>query len=76
MKRHIVVFESSHEEENHAGLDFRLERQALPSGAIVLALVLGDGFLVVDGQFHTKREIVRFAESQSGYRSGYLAEDL
>lgn len=76
MKRHIVVFESSYEDENPVGLDFRLERQALPSGAIPLALVLGDGFLVVDGQFHTKREIVRFAESQSGHRSGYLAEDL
>ena len=70
MKREIVVFERDerHTDNEMPELDFRLMRQALPSGSCPLAFVQGDEFPVQAGQWFSENEVTTFAETQSGYR--------
>jgi hypothetical protein len=73
MRREIVVFERNLAQYGDVDpkpeLDFRLVRQALPVGAQPLAIVTGEGFNIVDGQFYTRDEVRKFAEEQSGYNA-------
>jgi hypothetical protein len=73
MRREIVVFERDLADPEASTaepkLDFRLLRQALPSGSQPLAVVTGDGFQIADGQFYTREQVRVYAEKQSGYRA-------
>ena len=70
MLRDIVVFERDerHTDSGKAELDFRLVRQALPAGAVPLAVITRHGFSVVDGVCFSADEVESFGAEQSGYR--------
>ena len=70
MLRDIVVFERDerHTDNGKAELDFRLVRQALPTGSVPLAIVSHHGFTAIDGTCFTAGEAEQFAAEQSGYR--------
>lgn len=71
MKRAIVVFERDerHTDNGKPELDWRLIRQALPSGSSPLAIADHDGFTVHCGQDFYTEEVIALAETQSGYKA-------
>lgn len=71
MIREIVIFETNQFNEGDPApkLDFRLLRNALPSGVSPLAIADRHGFHVSEGQHFSAAEVSAFAEKQSGYRA-------
>lgn len=69
INRKIVIFEKDerHTEIGEPKIDFRLIRQALPSGACPLAIADHDGFTINCGQWFDEDQIIAFAEDQSGF---------